>query len=109
MSIEDKGGRTEGRKNMEARSADTPRKPNLKAKISQSATAATTTHTAAAFSATAATKSSEVLKQAINTLNMTIEKFINSQPLKNVSHKKDLEELIKSIKWYLYFKKKEIS
>ena len=43
-------------------------------------------------------KSSEVLKQAINTLNMTIEKFINSQPLKNVSHKKDLEELIKSIK-----------
>jgi len=43
-------------------------------------------------------KSSEILKQAITTLNMTIEKFLNSQPLKNVSHKKDLEELIKSIK-----------
>ena len=43
-------------------------------------------------------KASEILKQAINTLNMTIEKFINSQPLKNASHKKDLEELIKSIK-----------
>ena len=38
-----------------------------------------------------------VLKQAINTLNMTTEKFITSQPLKNESNKKELEEIIKSI------------
>ena len=42
-------------------------------------------------------KSSNILKQALNTLNMTIEKFINSQPLKSEEHKKDLTKLITSI------------
>ena len=42
-------------------------------------------------------KSSEILKQAINTLSMTTEKFITSQPLKNDLNKKELEGIIKSI------------
>ena len=43
-------------------------------------------------------KASEILKQAVNTINMTIEKFISSQPLKEEQKKKDLSDIINSIK-----------
>ena len=42
-------------------------------------------------------KATEVLKQATNTLNMTIDKFMSSQPLKNEDSKKELQEIITAI------------
>ena len=42
-------------------------------------------------------KATEILKQATNTLNMTTDKFLSSQPLKNEDSKKELQEIIKAI------------
>ena len=43
-------------------------------------------------------KATEILKQvATNTLNMTTDKFLSSQPLKNEDSKKELQEIITAI------------
>ena len=42
-------------------------------------------------------QASDILKQAINTLNMPIEKFLGSQPFKSDIDKKQLMEILETI------------